>query len=305
MAGVWPCFNCRTMSDNIAIIKDDMSALTGLLKTLTESVQTLQKNRENTSKDIEAKDKLYNDLLVQNAELHGRINALYQDASATHWANFPKTSHTALIGSSIIRDIDATKLVNTQCISISGGKITDIRKKILEFPTTNKLARAILVVDGNDCDDQSNQKDASGLLTRYKDLILSTKEVAVAVTVSSICPRKRSPEVTERISALNAGLRVLCDEMGTTFVNNDPSFYLQDGTLNYGYLLHDGVHLIKPATNKLVANLSLQLRHSEMSAHADHRKLRPDGDMDRRTPNAAGASHVITGPPPPSLLSRS
>ena len=94
-------------------------------------------------------------------------------------------------------------------------------------------------------------------------------------------------------------------EMGTTFVNNDPSFYLQDGSLNDGYLLHIGVHLTKPATNELVANLSLQLRHGEMSTHADHRKLRPDGDMDRRTPNAAGASHVITGPPPPSHPSRS
>ena len=144
------------------------------------------------------------------------------------------------MGSSVIRNIDATKLVKTQCISISGDKITDIRKKNLEFHTTNKLARAIIVVDGNDCDDQSNQQDASELLTRYKDLILSTKEVAATVTVSSICPQKRSPEVTKHISALNAGLRVLCDDMGTTLVNNNPSFHLQDGTLNDGYLLHDG-----------------------------------------------------------------
>ena len=170
-------------------------------------------------------------------------------------------------------------------------------RKILEFPTTNTLAHAILVVGGNDCDNQSNQQDASELLTCYKDLILSTKEVTVAVTVSSICPWKRSPEVTERISALTAGLRVLCDEMGMTFVNNDPSFHLQDGNLNDGYLLHDGVDLTKPATNKLVANLSRQLRHGEMSAHADHRKQRPDGDIDSGTPNSAGVS-----PPTPTPM---
>ena len=129
VAGVWPCFNCRTMPDNIAIINDDMRALTYLVKTLTESVQTLQTNQEKTAKNIAAKHKLYNDLLVQNAELRGRKNALYQDASETHWANFPKTSHTALIGSSIIRDIDATKLVNTQCISISVARSRIYKRK--------------------------------------------------------------------------------------------------------------------------------------------------------------------------------
>ena len=60
--------------------------------------------------------------------------------------------------------------------------------------------------------------------------------------------------------------------MGVSFINNVRSFYLQDGTVNDGYLLPDGVHLTKPATNKLVANLKLQLKHGEPSAHADHRR---------------------------------
>ena len=253
-------------------MKDSLHNLTSLVTTLAQTIQALQKDQEKAAKDIAAKGKLYNELLAQNAEFRDRINAVYQDASATHWSGLPKPSNTVVIGSSIIRDIDDTKLINTQCICVSGGKIDDIRKKGMEFPTTSKLARAILVVGGNDCDSQLNQCDASELVAQYKDLILSAKEIATAVTVSSVCPRRRSLEVTERIGAVNAGLSVLCDEMGVSFINNDRSFYLQDDTVNYGYLLPDGVHLTKPATNKLVANLKLQLRHGEPSAHADHRR---------------------------------
>ena len=61
----------------------------------------------------------------------------------------------------------------------------------MEFPTTSKLARTILVVGGNDCDSQLNQCDASELVAQYKDLILSAKEIATAVTVLSVCPRRR------------------------------------------------------------------------------------------------------------------
>ena len=93
-----------------------------------------------------------------------------------------------------------------------------------------------------------------------------------------------------RIRALNTGLKVACDDLGAEFVDNDPSFHLQDGTINSGYLLSDSVHLSRAATNKLVSNLKLQLRHGETSAHHVNRKQRlvpqqvkdstvlPDGD---------------------------
>ena len=66
VTGVWPCFKCRTMSNNISV-------LANLIKTLTEAVHKLQRDQEKTAKDIVAKDKQYNELLVQNAELRGRI----------------------------------------------------------------------------------------------------------------------------------------------------------------------------------------------------------------------------------------
>ena len=123
-------------------------------------------------------------------------------------------------------------------------------RKLLSSPATSKLTRVVLAVGGNDCDDNSKHRDANDLLAEYKDLILCTKEMTKAVVVSSICPHRRAPEVLDCIGGLNAARSVLCDELGATFINNDPSFHLQDGSVNDGYLLPDGVHLTKPATNK-------------------------------------------------------
>ena len=67
-------------------------------------------------------------------------------------------------------------------------------------------------------------------------------------------------------------MRVICEELGANFIDNDPAFYLQDGSINDGYLLPDGVHLTRAATNKIVSNLQLHLRQGETNAHRDHRK---------------------------------
>ena len=110
------------------------------------------------------------------------------------------------------------------------------------------------------------------LIPEFEDFIKCATDVSVSVTVSSICPRSRGDEVTDSIKALNAGLKVSCDDLGVQFMDNDPSFHLQDGSRNDGYLLPDGVHLTRAATNKLVTNLTLDLRHGAQSAHIDHRR---------------------------------
>ena len=79
------------------------------VRTLTEAVHDLQKDQEKSAKDATAKDKQDNDLLMQNAELSEGIGELHQVASVAHWSNFPKPPDAAIIGSSVIRDIDQTK----------------------------------------------------------------------------------------------------------------------------------------------------------------------------------------------------
>ena len=154
-----------------------------------------------------------------------------------------------------------------------GACINDIKAAISKFPTSQKLHRLAIVVGDNDCDRRTDAKlEVAQILQEYENLIKAAKEVSVSVAISSVCPRNRGDEVTQRITTLNAGLKVCCEELGVDFIDNDPSFHLQDDSRNDGFLLADGIHLTRASTNKLVSNLQLVLRHGETSAHTDRRR---------------------------------
>ena len=43
--------------------------------------------------------------------------------------------------------------------------------------------------------------------------------------------------------------------MGVSFIDNGPSFKLEGGSVNDGYLAKDGIHLTAAGTNRFVRNL--------------------------------------------------
>ncbi len=90
------------------------------------------------------------------------------------------------------------------------------------------------------------------------------------------CPRvnKAKPSLSDKIDSVNAGLQVLCQEETVTFKDNNPSFHLADGTINDGYLLADGVHLTRTATDKLAKNLGLNIKSGNKTVCKD-RYLKP------------------------------
>ena len=215
-------------------------------------------------------------------------------SSDERWRQFPRAHGTAVLGSSIIRDVDQNKLVATKCICIPGGHIKDIQGKVDQFPAGNTLCRAVLVVGGNDCDGRQDTP-ISDILAQYKDQIEGAKSIATSVTVSSVCPRRKSTELNECIDTLNAGLQGLCDDLQVEYVDHSHSFKLQDGTFNEGFILPDGVHLTRAATNKLVSNLRLELRQGEVTAHRDHRRRAEDGSPAEdaaQTPDSPEQPHL-------------
>ena len=283
--GIWACFRCRRMPAQVEGMVQAVTSLTNMVKTLTNAFSKLSTKYEDNCKKTAA---IHDKLLSENAELRKQIAENYSKASTEQWKQFSKAHGTAVFGSSIIRDIDQNKLVATKCVSISGGLIKDVQTEVDNFPPHRKLSRAVLVIGGNDCDNSGAGGDVTDILNQYKDLINSTKSIANSVTVSSICPRNRSAEVTERISSLNAGLQALCSDLDIEYADNNPSFYLQDGSLNDGYLLPDNVHLTRAATNRLVSNLKLELRQGVDNAHSDHRR------SSRVQPQAPTGTHTHT-----------
>ena len=259
-AGVWCCFECRTVPRRII---DLHSCVETLMQTVLELREDIQSMKASHSK-----------LQDQNEELVNSIKGLSLNApQASQLSQEPRSHGTLLLGSSLIRDVDETKLVATKCVSISGGRIKDIHSALDKLPSSQKFGNIALVVGGNDCDDREREgSDVTDLIVQYRELIESAKMRADTVTISSVCPRSRPSPVLERITDLNAGLTTLCSELGVSYVDNDVVFYLRDGSLNEGFLLPDHVHLTPAATNRLVKTLGLKLRQGCLSAHTDHRR---------------------------------
>ena len=282
--GVWPCFRCRQIPSKLETMQEMISDLVKTVNNLNNNIDKIKQENEKVKCMLKERDDKLEGIIRENTELRGRIATVSNNASADHWQNLPRPQGTLLVGSSLVRDIDENKLSSTKVMCIPGGKINDIKARISSMPTQPKLERVVLVVGGNDCSSRESepQRPVTDLVEDYSDLIKCAREVAVAVTVSSVCPRNSGDEVTERIKALNAGLKVLCDDLGATFVDNDPAFHLQDGSRNDGFLLADGVHLTRAATIKLTTNLQLKLRHGENNAFSDHRHHR-HRDRSRQT----------------------
>ena len=191
------------------------------------------------------------------------------------WKSFrsEEKERTLLVGSSLVRDMEQSHLVNTDVVCIPGGKISDVLKTVSQAET-DKYARIALVVGGNDCDPRnpSTRETPSEIVDKYKSLIQVSKEKARNVLVSSICPRISSTSTMTHIDSVNAGLQVLCAEENVTFIDNTLSFHLKDDSVNDAFFLDDGIHLTYKATNELAGTLQLKLKDGVKTVCSNRRR---------------------------------
>lgn len=215
-AGAWVCQTCRLMPANINTLLEEV-----------RSLRTLVSDSQKTMKDLEhhmaAKVAECDTLRQENSSLRERTEHTVLSATVPHTS--------LLIGDSIIRDIDADKLVDTTVISIGGACVDDVKRRCLQ--SKERFAKISMVVATNDC---ASQDDAESILTDYKLLLQAAKEKAVTVTVSSVCPRTDDSEAQCRVDMVNAELAVLCADTGCDFTNNDNNFKTADGSVNDCYL---------------------------------------------------------------------
>ena len=250
-AGVWPCYDCRT-------IAQDLKSTNENVQTLTLLVQKLVNSHSRELADLRSRcDKLEND----NVTLSTKNSALEVEIASLKSSQKSKTEQdiSLLIGSSIIRDIDATKLMNTKVVSLPGGHIKYVHNHIKNMGSTFK--KVTVVVGGNDCTVTTDPEPVDELLHQFKDMVAEAKCLSADINVATVLPRISDAEsVTERIDALNAGIVSTCHTDGHTLINNDTYFKLTNGEINYGYFMPDGTHLTKAGTNRLAKCLKLDIR---------------------------------------------
>ena len=232
--------------NNCCNVHASVNRMMSTIDVLCAKVSSLERQKQSNSNDIKS-------LIKENVQLRHKITEM---STKIEQCGFGKklpdsrpnivNGKTLVVGSSIIRDISASKLKDTDVITLPGGLIRDVTNTVKSYPTATKYSKIVLVVGGNDCDtSEQSSRSASDIVEDYSTLVSEAKLRGNDIVISSVCPRMKCRSVTERVSAVNAGLQSLSsDEQGTSFIDNTPMFTLADGTLNDGYFTNDGIHNI-------------------------------------------------------------
>ena len=197
-------------------------------------------------------------LKERNKHLENELTKLKTSRSVSPTENQTKTS--LLIDSSIIRDIDAEKLGDTEVVCLPRGHIGNVHNFLRQSESSFK--DITILVGGNDCAARTDPEPVAELL-QYKTMAAEANRLADDVRVATVIPRipraDDDLDVSERIDAFNARLVSMCqDNDNYRLINDDEYFKLRDGDINDGYILHDGTHLTKNGSNKLAKSLQLR-----------------------------------------------
>ena len=221
------------------------------IETMSESLTKLVTANSDLKRTVESqKQVIYN--------LETKVNKLSNTYSTGSHSHVTDNRNDLIIGSSVIRDIDQSKLQKTTVKCIRGGRIHDIGN-VLKKSSENYQSVSIIVRE-NDCGNRSAAAaPVDEILTSYKETVAEARNLTSDIRIAIVLPRDVGQETSERIDALNAGLIEMCTAEGLTLINNEETFKLKDGSINDGYYLDDGTHLIMAGTNRLAKNLKVNL----------------------------------------------
>ena len=167
-----------------------------------------------------------------------------------------------IIGSSIIRDLNADLYVNTEILAESGARPDDIRK-LLEGKAHQgaQYGRVVVVAGGNELnykeEDDANIKET---VENMEKCLTAAKAISSKVAVCELPPRAQTDCATERICQLNEELCCLAEKCECDYIKTSQKFYLNDNTANDGYLESDMVHLNLRGSSKLVECLNIKMK---------------------------------------------
>ena len=254
--GAWHCLDCGRMPLEVKDMNSKIDTLTDLVRSLIENGnEDRQTNRENVRKLDEENTVLRH----QNEVLTREVNELKRRL------NVRKTEQnkSLILGSSIIRNIDEKKLDNTEIRCLRGAKVKDLNKELQQAKSAGKkYTQIILLGGGNDAAQKPEDIDLESVLECYECAINTAKDMSSNIAIAAIPPRLQPAHALGHITALNANLVALAEEMGVSFLDNSEQFFLHNKEVNDGYLF-DQVHLNIKGSNKLAQSMGLTSNTSD------------------------------------------
>ena len=162
-----------------------------------------------------------------------------------------------LIGDSLLSGIDSHKLIKTKVEYTKGAKIADVVQDLTN--ANDQYGSIIVCIESNDCaQEKPPMEELSDTMKQVIKKSIEMVQNKEDVIISSIPPRTDKEHYQQNIDLLNGLLLSHAEEEGITFINNDTTFKLSDGSPNDGYLMNDGVLLTESGTNRLAKNLKLK-----------------------------------------------
>ena len=154
--GFWPCPGCRHIASDMLQLRD---TITPVLDTINATMRQLAKNNNTLEDQLLKQTRESERLLDDNVQLCQRLAQLSAENNSLRWKQFGENNHkkkTLLIGDSLLRDIDEKKLKSTEVEVISGGRLTDVLKRLQR--RDGQYGRVIVCAGTNDCgSDDTNE----------------------------------------------------------------------------------------------------------------------------------------------------
>ena len=160
------------------LITTEVSDIHNKIKDHCQKCDSKDIQTQKLSESLQEKIREHTQAMNEITNLRCKVSELNTKLSAQSWSSFRGHSspRTVLLGSSIVRDISESRLLNTDVTSISGGHINDISNALDKKPSDEKYDRAILVVGGNDCDPRdATNTSPSTIVDNYRRLVKQTK----------------------------------------------------------------------------------------------------------------------------------
>ena len=273
--GVWPCPECRRMPGQMSVVSENLVDL----KSLVIAMNTKLDNMD--TQILLQKDEIEN-LSKENKQLKEKISTISTDIKGLHWKRCrdPSIHRTVVLGDFTLKDFDQDKLVDTEVLCKPKCSLTEIQQSIKDLKDGYE---EIIIVTGDGLTDLATCEQAEDVTNRLEEVLADAKRKAPYLTHSSICPRRGSSQILEKLEATNAGIKVACSEdTNIEFVDNRAFLYLGDGSVNEGFLAEDGIHLTNAASNRLAKHLGLRLKSETAGVCRDKQSVSRDGIDTRR-----------------------
>ena len=135
-----------------------------------------------------------------------------------------------IVGSSILREVRDTDVINGRVKSISGGKIYDVKANIqsIKYQPRNIITQ----IGGNDLDEDN--LTVENVTSKYELLLTETKKKfpESSLIISGLPPRFHNDIIHTKVKDFNEKMRNWSEQNKIKFVDNEAIFEYRNGDID-------------------------------------------------------------------------